>query len=61
MDQLMADIVRQPTVGLEQRYAVKVFSLNNWPEFLEWLEGLEQSITTEHRAGLVAAYPGIEF
>ena len=58
MDQLMADIVRQSTVGLEQRYGVKVFSLNNWPEFLEWLEGLEQIITPEHRAGLAAAYPG---
>ena len=59
MDQLMADIVRQPTVGLEKRYGVKVFSLNNWPEFLEWLESLEQDITPEHRAGLDAAYPSI--
>lgn len=61
MDQLMADIVRQPAVGLENRYGVKVFSLNNWPEFLEWLEGLEQGITHAHRAGLAAAYPGIKF
>ena len=61
MDQLMADIVRQPAVGLENRYGLKVFSLNNWPESLEWLEGLEQGITPAHRAGLAAAYPGIKF
>src|SRR5437879_2214812 len=29
MDQPMAELVRQPTVSLEQRYGVKVFSLNN--------------------------------
>lgn len=30
MDTPMADLVRQPTVGLEQRYGTRVFSLNNW-------------------------------
>lgn len=59
MDQLMADIVRQPTVGLEDRFGVKVFSLKTWPEFLEWLKDLEKDITPEHRAGLAEAYPWI--
>lgn len=57
MDQLAADIVRQSTVNLTGRYDTKVFSLNNWPEFLEWLEGLEQAMTPEHREGLAVAYP----
>lgn len=61
MDQLMADLVRKSTVNLEARYGTKVFSLNNWPEFLEWLDSLEQGITPEHQTGLSVAYPGLSF
>lgn len=57
MDQPMAELVRQPTVGLEQRFGVKVFSLNNLHEFLDWLDGLEHDISDEHKAGIAAAYP----
>jgi hypothetical protein len=59
MDQLMADLVRKSTINLEERYGAKVFSLNNWPEFLEWLDSLEQAITPEHQAALAVAYPGL--
>lgn len=59
MDQLMADLVRKSTVNLEERYGTRVFILNNWPEFLEWLDSLEQGITPEHQAGLSLAYPGL--
>lgn len=59
MDQLMADLVRKSTVNLEERYGTRVFSLNNWPEFLEWLNSLEWGITPEHQAGLSVAYPGL--
>lgn len=57
VDQPMAELVRQPGVGLEQRYGVKVFSLNNHEEFLAWLDGLERSMSVEHKAGVAAAYP----
>lgn len=57
MDQAMADLVRQPTVGLEQRYRTKVFSLNNLDAFLAWLDDLESSLTPIHSAGLRNAYP----
>ena len=57
MDQAMASLVADPHVGLENRYRVKVFSLNNWGQFLAWLDVLEAEMTQEHRAGLAAAYP----
>jgi hypothetical protein len=56
MDQAMASLVAHPHVGLENRYAVKVFSLKNWDHFLAWLDVLEADMTQEHRAGLAAAY-----
>lgn len=57
MDKLMADLVGKPTVGLAQRYGVKVFSLNNWEELLEWLNNLEVNMSDEHKDGVSAAYP----
>lgn len=56
MDKPMADLVSKPTVGLEQRYGVKVFSLNNWDELLDWLANLEANMSDEHKAGVAAAY-----
>lgn len=58
MDQPMADLVRQPTVSLEQRYDVKVFSLNNMDGLVAWLDGLEREMSDERKAGVRAAYPG---
>jgi hypothetical protein len=57
MDQTMASLVDDPHVGLENRYKVKVFSLNNWDQFLAWLDGIERGMSQEHRTGLNAAYP----
>lgn len=57
MDQAMASLVADPHVGLEKRYKVRVFSLNNWDQFFAWLDTLEAEMTQEHRAGLSAAYP----
>jgi len=57
MDQAMASLVADPKVNLENRYGVKVFSLNNWNQFLTWLDEMEAAMTQEHRAGLAAAYP----
>jgi hypothetical protein len=57
MDTPMAELVRQPTVGLESRYGVRVFSLNNWDELLAWLDELESGMSPKHRAGIETAYP----
>jgi hypothetical protein len=57
MDQPMAALMAQPGVALERRYGVRVFSLNNWADFMAWLDGLEAAMTVEHRAALNAAYP----
>lgn len=62
MDKAMAELVSKPGVDLEQRYGVRVFSLTNWDEFLEWLRSIESAgMTPEHQAGLEAAYPGQTF
>jgi hypothetical protein len=58
MDTPMADLVRQPTVALEARYGVRVFSLNNWQALSTWLDDLEAHMSDEHREGFAAAYPG---
>jgi hypothetical protein len=57
MDTPMAELVRQPTVSLEQRYGVKVFSLRNWDALFAWLDQLAASISDGHRAALAAVYP----
>lgn len=57
MDQPMAALMKHPGIALEQRYRVRVFSLNNWNEFIVWLDGLETQMAEEHRAGLRATYP----
>jgi len=57
MDKPMAELVSLPTVQLEARYGTKVFSRNNWDEFLAWLDSLETNMTKEHKSGLAEAYP----
>jgi hypothetical protein len=57
MDTPMAELVRQPTVALEQRYGVKVFSLRKWDALFTWLDELEAGMTSEHKAALAAVYP----
>lgn len=61
MDQAMAHLVGDPRVGIQDRYGVKIFSLNNWNEMFAWLSTLEEEMTTEHRAALSEAYPWIHF
>jgi hypothetical protein len=57
MDQPMAALVTDSRVGIEVRYGVKIFSLNNWDELFAWLDALEATMTDKHKAGLSAAYP----
>ena len=57
MDQPMADIVKKPSVSLEATFGTKVFSLNNWDEFLDWLDSLKEKMDEDHKVGLIEAYP----
>jgi len=57
MDKAMAALVTDRRLALEARFGVKVFSLNNWDEFLAWLDALEAGMSQEHQDGLAAAYP----
>lgn len=57
LDQAMASLVSDGRVDIENKYGVKVFSLNNWEQLMEWLDELEAEMSEEHRKGLVAAYP----
>lgn len=57
IDKFMADLVCRPTVGIEQRYGVKVFGLSNWDALLTWLDHLEEDMSDEHAKGVAAAYP----
>lgn len=57
IDKFMADLVCRPTVGIEQRYGVRVFSLSNWDALLTWLDRLETDMSEDQRRGVAAAYP----
>jgi len=57
MDRPMASIVSDPNVNLGKEYNVKIFSLNNWDQFLSWLNKLKDEMSEEHAAGLATAYP----
>ncbi len=54
VDKPMAELVSQ--LDLSSRYQVKIFSLNNWNDFTDWLSSLNDLISAEHRWGLDAAY-----
>jgi len=56
IDKFMADLVSKPTINLQGRYGVEVFSLSNWDALLNWLDGLEAAMSEEHKAGVAAAY-----
>jgi hypothetical protein len=58
-DQPMAELLAKPTVAISQRYGVKIFSLNNWNEMLNWLDQLEQEMSDEHKQALLEAYPSL--
>jgi hypothetical protein len=56
IDNFMADLVGRPTVDLEGRYGVKVFSLSSWDKLLGWLDDLEANMSSEQKAGVASAY-----
>ncbi len=56
VDKPMAELVTSSRLNIESEFGTKVFSLNNWDKFYNWLNELENRITDDHRAGLEAAY-----
>jgi hypothetical protein len=57
MDQPMAALAAAPTVRLEQRYGVRVFSGNTMDAFLQWLDEVEAAgMTDEHCRWLGEVY-----
>jgi hypothetical protein len=58
MDQPMAALAAAPTVRLEQRYGVRVFSGNMMDAFMRWLDEVEAAgMTSAHRDWLREVYP----
>lgn len=57
MDKAMAHIVVDPHINLEGRFGIKIFSVNNWEEFLRWLNDLQAGMSMQHRTALLDAYP----
>jgi hypothetical protein len=52
LDSVMAELVSQSNVDLENRYVLNVFSRRNWHEFLAWLDGLKKGLTPEMKEAL---------
>jgi len=57
MDKPMAELMAHPDVALEERYGVRVVSLNNWNDLFDWLDELERQTDDCHRSSLAAIYP----
>lgn len=57
VDQPMAAILADGRVNIANRYGTRIYSLNNWPDLLAWLQSLIDAITPEHQRGLEIAYP----
>ena len=52
IDKPMHALVTHPSVALDKKYGVKVFSRTNWSDFLTWIDGLQSKKTLEHTKGL---------
>ena len=59
LDRGMAELVNRKTVGLSERYGVKVFGAGKFEEILTWFDEIELSMTEQHRQALTQAYPRI--
>jgi len=53
----MASLVTDGRVDIENNFGVRIFSLNNWEQLIEWLNAIEAEMSKEHREGLDVAYP----
>lgn len=56
IDNQMANLVAQPSVGLSKRFGTKVFCLNTMDQFMSWLDDVESKISEEHQRALMRAY-----
>jgi hypothetical protein len=50
-------LVNDPRINLGARYGVRVFTLNKWNDFIDWLTALRDDMSEEHRLALAEAYP----
>jgi len=58
----MDEPVAKPTVALEQRYGVKVSSLNNWDDvFVRFYQFAAEGMTEAHKQGSDGTYPALRF
>ena len=57
VDKPMAELISDKQVSLDNKYGVKIFSLNNWEDLFNWLDEVENEMTEDHKNGLAAVYP----
>jgi hypothetical protein len=57
IDKAMGALVNDPRIDLSARYGVRVFTLNNWSDFMEWLTALREQMPEEHKLALAETYP----
>lgn len=56
VDNQMASLIAQPSVGLALKYGTHVFSLNSRDAFVSWLAEVEATKSPEHASALERAY-----
>jgi hypothetical protein len=56
IDKAMGALVNDPRIDLSARYGARVFTLNNWSDFMEWLTALREQMPEEHKLALAEAY-----
>jgi hypothetical protein len=57
LDRPMGALVSDARLDLENRYGVKIYSLNNWDKLSDWLDNHEKEMTKAHRVALQEIYP----
>ena len=57
MDRAMADLVRDPLVGLERDFGCRVMTMGDADALRSWLDRLQAQMSNEHREALALVYP----
>lgn len=56
LDRAMAEMVMDNRINIESNFGSKVFSLSNWDQFIEWLDGIEAMISEQLQEDLNLVY-----
>lgn len=59
VDNQMANILGQPSVGLHNKFGTRVFCLNTIEQFMSWLTRSRQAMSTDHRLNLQRVYGNV--